>query len=89
MRSKRERLVNGSQDVLQERPPAKDLGRFLSKPEVRKTDESKFKQESDPKKKQKSCPFNPDLKCEDCRLWVKVPYGDGKRDCAFILAAVR
>jgi len=52
-------------------------------------DESKFKQESDPKKKQKSCPFNPDLKCEDCRLWVKVPYRDGKRDCAFVLSAVR
>ena len=56
-------------------------------------DESKFKQESDPKKKQKSCPFNPDLKCEDCRLWIEVPlkylYGAGKMGCAFILAAVR
>jgi len=40
-------------------------------------------------KKEKICPFNSDLKCEDCRLWVEVPYGAGLMQCALILAAVK
>jgi len=37
----------------------------------------------------KVCPFDPDLKCEDCLLYIQVPGWPGEFKCAFILSAIK
>lgn len=36
------------------------------------------------KEKRKICAFNPDLACEDCRLYVGYPGGGKERTCVFL-----
>jgi len=36
------------------------------------------------KEKQKRCPFNPDLACEDCRLYFRYPGGHKDKVCVFL-----
>lgn len=33
--------------------------------------------------KEKQCPFDKNLRCEDCRLFLPFPYGMGKKACVF------
>jgi len=39
------------------------------------------------KEKKKICPFNPDLECEDCRLYIHYTDGRQNKVCAFIRVA--
>lgn len=39
------------------------------------------------KEKKKICPFNKDLACEDCRLYIHYTDGRQERVCAFIRVA--
>jgi len=36
------------------------------------------------KKKEKKCPFNPELKCEDCKFYQPYIGGKGKKICIFM-----
>jgi len=47
------------------------------------------KKQNKPVKKERACPFDKTLKCEDCRLFIQIPGFKGKFECAFILSAIR
>ena len=46
-----------------------------------------MEQKTKKKKKEKVCPFNENLKCEDCRLFVTFFGGNGQKACAFQIMA--
>jgi len=41
------------------------------------------------KDKEKLCPFNPKLSCEECRFYQPYIGGEGKRECIFIVLSWR
>ena len=47
---------------------------------------NKEKKKPEAKEREKICPLNPGLKCEDCRLYIPFLGGEGQRKCALILA---
>lgn len=43
-----------------------------------------LKESNKAKKKELRCPFDKDLKCEDCRLYQPYTGGKGERRCVFL-----
>ena len=41
------------------------------------------------KEKERICPFNETLECEDCRLYIAWLGGGGRKTCAVILSSDR
>lgn len=50
--------------------------------QIVKKENPKTKENPGVKKKELQCPFNPTLKCEDCRLFIT--YAKDKKTCVFI-----
>jgi len=42
------------------------------------------KQPIEEKEKKKLCPFNPDLECENCRLYQSFMFGGKEKACVFL-----
>ncbi len=43
-----------------------------------------MEQKTKEKEKEKVCPLNPELRCEDCKFYQPYPGGRGKKACLFM-----